>query len=88
VNTEFTSSFLRDVRKLPDDGVRAQVRATIEAVEAAADLRAITNLKKLSGTGSYYRIRIGEHRIGLHVTSEAVTFVRVLPRREIYRYFP
>jgi mRNA interferase RelE/StbE len=88
VNTEFTSSFLRDVRKLPDDAVRAQVRATIEVVEAAADLRAITNLKKLSGTGSYYRIRIGEYRIGLQVTGEAVIFVRVLPRREIYRYFP
>jgi len=45
VNTELTNSFLRDMRKLPDDVVRAQVRATIEAVEVAADLSAVSSLE-------------------------------------------
>ncbi len=57
-------------------------------VEAAPDARSISNLKKLSGGGPYYRIRIGDHRIGLTIEDDVVTFVRVLPRREIYRYFP
>jgi mRNA interferase RelE/StbE len=88
VKSAFTSSFLRDLRKLPDEDLRAQVRTAILSVEAAPDLRAVPNLKKLSGSGPYFRIRMGEYRIGLRVEGDTVTFVRVLPRKEIYRYFP
>jgi mRNA interferase RelE/StbE len=88
VNAEFTPSFFRDLRKLADDDVRQQVRGAILSVEAAPDIRFVPNLKKLSGGGPYYRIRIGEFRIGLRIDADTVTFVRVLPRREIYRYVP
>jgi mRNA interferase RelE/StbE len=88
VKTAFLNSFLRDVRKLSGDGIREQVRDAILAVEAAPDLRSVANLKKLSGGGAYYRIRVGDHRIGLLVDDDVVTFVRVLPRKDIYRYFP
>jgi mRNA interferase RelE/StbE len=88
VKTSFTGSFLRDLRKLPDDDVREQVRVAILAVEAASDLRSLPNLKKLSGGGPYYRIRIGDYRIGMRIEDDVVTFVRVLPRKDIYRYFP
>jgi mRNA interferase RelE/StbE len=88
VKTAFTGSFLRDVRKLPDDAVREQVRDAILLVEAAPDLRSVANLKKLSGGGSYYRIRLGDYRIGIRVDEDVVSFIRVLPRKDIYRYFP
>jgi mRNA interferase RelE/StbE len=88
VKTAFTGSFLRDVRKLPDEGIREQVRNAIIAIEAAPDLRSAPNMKKLSGGGSYYRIRLGDYRIGLSVQDDVVTFVRVLPRKDINRYFP
>lgn len=88
MNVAFDGSFLRDVRKLADDAVREQVRSAILTVEAARDLRSVPNLKKLSGGGSYYRIRIGDHRIGMSIKDNLVTFVRVLPRKDIYRYFP
>lgn len=48
----------------------------------------MTNLKKLKGGGNYYRIRVGEYRIGIIVEGDAITFVRCLHRKEIYRYFP
>lgn len=88
MNAEFTGSFLRDVRKLPDDAIREQVRNAIELVQAAPDVRSVPNLKKLSGGGPYFRIRAGEYRIGVIIQEDVVTFVRVLPRRDIYRYFP
>jgi mRNA interferase RelE/StbE len=88
VKTAFTGSFLRDVRKLPDDAVREQVRDAILMVEAAPDLRSVPNLKKLSGGGSYYRIRLGDYRIGMRVDEDVISFIRVLPRKDIYRYFP
>ena len=88
MKTAFTNAFLRDVRKLPDQAIREQVRNAIVTVEAAPDLRSVPNLKKLSGGGPYYRIRLGDHRVGLAVRDDVVTFVRVLPRKDIYRYFP
>ncbi|HEU0015657.1 MAG TPA: type II toxin-antitoxin system RelE/ParE family toxin [Longimicrobium sp.] len=88
MKSSFTSSFLRDVRKLPDEAVREQVRRAILEVEAAPDLRSVPHVKKLSGNGPYYRIRIGDYRIGMSLHDDVVTFVRVLPRRDIYRYFP
>lgn len=84
----FRSSFLRDLKKLKDRNVRQQVREVIVQVEAAADVRAIGNLSKMSGGGSFYKIRIGEYRIGLSIKGNVVEFVRCLPRRDIYRYFP
>lgn len=84
----FLSSFARDLKKVRDTAVRDQVRSAILRVEEAAELGAIPSLKKLSGSGPYFRIRVGEYRIGLKIEAETITFVRVLPRRDIYRYFP
>ena len=65
-----------------------RVRQAIEQVEAAEDLRRVRRARRLSGSRSFYRIRIGEYRIGLAVEASDVEFVRVLHRRDIYRYFP
>lgn len=47
------------------------------------------DLKKLSGgRGAYYRIRVGDYRLGLEVEGDVVVFVRCLHRRDMYRYFP
>lgn len=71
-----------------DAAARDQVRSAILAVEEAPDLRSIPHLKKLSSGGPYFRIRVGDYRIGVRVEGDTVTFVRVLSRRDIYRYFP
>jgi mRNA interferase RelE/StbE len=88
VKSLFLASFARDLKKVRDTAVRDQVRSAILRVEEAPDLGAVSGLKKLSGTGRYFRIRVGEYRIGLRIEGDIVTFVRVLPRRDIYRYFP
>jgi mRNA interferase RelE/StbE len=88
VRASFRKSFLRDLKKVKDQRVREQVRAAIEDVEAAAQLSDLANVKKMSGGGSYYRIRVGNYRLGLVLEGEDVEFVRILHRKDIYRYFP
>jgi len=88
VLTRFKESFAKDLRRLREQAILRRIRDAIEAVEHADSLAEVSQIKKLSGAGSYYRIRVGEYRIGLIVEGEAVVFVRVLHRREIYRYFP
>jgi mRNA interferase RelE/StbE len=84
----FLAAFARDLRRIADKRIGEQVRSAIEAVEGAPDLRGVSGLKKLHGTGPYFRIRAGEYRIGVRVDGDTVTFMRVLPRKDIYRYFP
>ena len=84
----YLQSFLRDVKKLRDRKVQRAVATAIDDVEAADSVAEIRGLKRLSGQTDYYRIRIGDWRIGLKIIDNTVTFVRCLHRREVYRYFP
>ena len=64
------------------------VAKLIENIEVALDLRTVPDVKKLKAKGNYYRIKLGDYRVGITVTKDEVTFVRCLDRKEIYRYFP
>jgi len=88
VKVRFKESFARDLRTVKDKVLLGRIRALIENAEKAESLADVTGLKKLRGGGPYYRIRIGDYRVGLAVEEDAVVFVRVLHRREVYRYFP
>jgi mRNA interferase RelE/StbE len=68
--------------------VLKRIHGVVEKVEAADSLDEIANLKKLSGAENCYRIRIGDHRLGIFVENDTVEFVRCLHRRELYRFFP
>lgn len=42
----------------------------------------------MGGAKGHYRIRVGEYRIGVRIMGDMVTFVRVLERKDLYKYFP
>ncbi|MCA9917044.1 MAG: type II toxin-antitoxin system RelE/ParE family toxin [Anaerolineales bacterium] len=42
----------------------------------------------MQGYESYFRIRLGDYRIGIEVENQTVIFVRILHRKDIYRRFP
>lgn len=89
MNTAFRKSFERDLKDLKKDHeMRRRIRKKIEEIEAASELGELASLKKLTGGENYYRIRVGDYRIGVVIEEETVIFVRCLHRREIYRYFP
>jgi mRNA interferase RelE/StbE len=88
LNVRFKASFARDLRALKDKALLERIKELIASVEAAQSLADVSNLKKLRGGGGYYRVRIGDYRVGLATEEGVVVFVRVLHRREVYRYFP
>ena len=85
---EFRTSFTRDLGRVRDRSLLKRVKETIEEVEAAVGVLDIKNLKKLRTEGRYYRIRLGDYRIGLIIEDNTIVFARLLHRSEIYRYFP
>ena len=88
MKTLYEKSFARDLKKIKDKRLLKQVQKIIAQVESAASLQDIQNIKKLEGYQTYYRIRVGEYRIGIEVLEGQVIFVCFLNRKDIYRYFP
>lgn len=85
---EFSESFLKDLKAVKDKSVLAKVKAAVEASELADTLDQITQLKKMRGSREYFRIRIGDFRLGLKLEGDTLVFIRFLNRKDIYRYFP
>jgi len=84
----FKRSFAKDIKKIRRQALREQLQAVIERIEQELDLYAIPHVKRLTSDGPYFRIRVGDYRIGILYEEETVTFVRFLHRRDIYKYFP
>ena len=88
MKVEFRNSFTKDLRRIRDKSVKGRIKAVIEQIEETDDLKEVSNVRKLSGGVNYYRVRIGDYRLGLLLNQNTVVFIRCLPRRDIYRYFP
>jgi mRNA interferase RelE/StbE len=88
VKVSFEASFARDLKGIKDKALLRRVEQVIAEVKAATALSEIRNLVKMRGYATFYRMRLGEYRIGIEVLEDEVIFVRILHRRDIYRYFP
>jgi mRNA interferase RelE/StbE len=88
MTTTFRQSFVRDLKRIKDKVVLERVAALIEQVEAAVSTADLSDVKKLAGAGDYYRIRTGDYRLGIAIQGDKVEFIRCLPRRDLYKYFP
>ena len=88
MKTEFKSSFAKDLKSIKSKTVLEAVAKLIEVVEAAQNMRAISDVKKLKAKGNFYRIKLGDYRVGITLDKDEITFVRCMDRKEIYRYFP
>jgi mRNA interferase RelE/StbE len=86
---DFRKSFARDLqRRKKDSNFLNRVKEVIKDIELVEAASNITNLKKLKSESGYYRIRLGDYRIGIRIEDDLVIFIRALHRKDIYRYFP
>jgi mRNA interferase RelE/StbE len=88
MNTEFTSSFEKNLKRIIDSALRQKVKQVILSVEQATTMSDIPELKKLKGYKSSYRIAVGAYRIGIEIFGDMVTFVVFKHRKDVYRFFP
>jgi len=65
VKTAYKRSFLSDIRRVNDPGIKRRLEEVIEQVERAEGLIELNHLKKLQGTHGSYRIRLRDYRVGL-----------------------
>jgi len=89
VDIHYRKTFLKDLKKLKGQPIYDKVFELAFTTLAEADgLRDVSNVKPMTGYPNRYRVRIGDYRIGVEVHGNNVEMMRVLHRREFYRYFP
>jgi mRNA interferase RelE/StbE len=88
MNVRFEAKFAKDLKQVSDGRLLKAVKELVLACKEAESLTEISQVKKLKGYDTFYRVRIGDYRIGLKLAEDGLIFVRCLHRKEIYRYFP
>jgi mRNA interferase RelE/StbE len=78
VKFRIEKSFDRDLDRIKDKELLRKLRALISAIENTDTIREIPHIKKIEGYESYYRIKIGDHRLGMEAVSS----------KEVILYFP
>ncbi len=89
MRVRFERSFGRDLRKIKDRKVLGKIKEMIFEMESVSKVEEFRgDLRKLKSGKNRWRVRIGDCRVGLEVEEGTVIFVRILHRRDIYKYFP
>ncbi len=85
----FTKTFLKDLSKIQPLKRRKQIEILVfEKIPLIKSIEEIGIAEKLTGYDEFYKIRVGEYRIGISKSESGIQFIRVLNRKEIYKYFP
>ena len=89
IDVEYGETFIKDLKKLKSTPYYQKIYALcFSEIPAIKSFPEIVGLKKMEGYIDYYRIKKGDYRIGIRITSHKIYFLRILHRKEIYRYFP
>jgi mRNA interferase RelE/StbE len=85
----YTKSFDRDigvVKNNPD--IKKRLLEVIGRLRDVESLDEVHGIRKIEGYETYYRLRIGDYRLGIKVAGATLELIRFLHRKDIYRRFP
>jgi mRNA interferase RelE/StbE len=86
---EFDQSFSKSLNRVKDALILKRIERTIIQLEKAPSLSKVSNIRKLTGFKYYYRIRIGDYRLGFEqINSFTVRLIVIAHRKDIYKIFP
>lgn len=88
MKVEYHKSFERDLRRVRDQNLLDRVEVVLIRLESSESLDAISDVKVMKGHPDYFRIRIGDYRLGIKRIDNGIRIVRFLSRGDIYRKFP
>ncbi|SDN39740.1 addiction module toxin, RelE/StbE family [Desulfonauticus submarinus] len=85
----FEKRFEKDLKKIKDKRILEKVKSIIEKISLTGSLLELDeNVKRMRSNPNFWRIKIGDYRIGLEKEKDKIIFVRILHRKDIYKYFP
>lgn len=89
MEVQYREAFLKDLKQLKSSTLYQRIyELAFTTLPEISTLQEIPNIKVMRGYTGRYRIRIGDYRVGIEVNGDVIEVMRVLHRREFYRYFP
>lgn len=89
MNVLFDDAFEKSIKKLSDTKLKQKLIKLIADFENATSINELSNIKKMQGFKQFYRVRIGDYRIGFElINTTTVLFILVAHRKDIYKNFP
>ncbi len=82
-----TRKFRKNLAKLPNS-VQLEILDALDTIDQADSFSGIPNLKSLKGNKNYYRIRVGDYRIGLFWNNDTFQVEDVGKRGDFYKHYP
>ena len=71
-----------------ETSIKAQLLKLIEVIRAAKSFADLKDVRKIEGYHAYFRVKVGDYRLGIKVKQNTVELIRFLHRKDIYRRFP
>lgn len=84
----FEKQFLKDVNSITDRADKGRIQKSITGLKEANTLQDIHTVKKMRGHSNAYRLRIGSFRLGFIAQEDTLILIRILHRKDIYKFFP
>jgi mRNA interferase RelE/StbE len=84
----FKKQFLKDLARIPNEDRIKIENLVFSKIPATNSNKIFQSISKMRGYQNYYKIRLGDFRIGLYIKDNVLEFQRVLHRKDIYRSFP
>jgi len=86
---KYESSFNKDLKKLKDEKLKKEISELIIELKNNPSFNEIKNIKKMVGYSVYFRIKLGNYRIGLKLEDKStIVLIRIRHRKDIYKGFP
>lgn len=86
---ELSEKFLKDLKKLKQTTVYSSLKEfCLKELPKCDNFSDLGDVKKIRGYSDYYRIKFGDCRIGIKNEKDKIVLMRVLHRKDIYRFFP
>lgn len=85
----YTKSFDKDVESIRHDAdIKQRLTSLIKDLKKSENIYEIKNTKKIEGYPNYFRIKMGDYRLGFKIVDNELELIRFLHRKDIYRRFP
>ena len=68
--------------------VKKALLELVERLKTAGSLRDLDDVRKLEGYQGYFRVKVGDYRLGIKAEGNRIELIRFLHRKDIYRRFP
>jgi len=85
---EYGKKFLKELSLIPSKYRIIIEDFVFEELPRYKNIYECKQIESMKGYKMYFKVRFGDYRIGIKKEGEIIIILRVLHRKEIYKYFP